>query len=157
MTSDIPMRPFDQSLPMALLDAREMAMHLFRPLLADHDLTEQQWRVLRALAGADEPLEVGPLAERSSLLAPSMTRILANLETRQLLARHAVPHDQRRSVIALTAAGVRLVRRIAPESEAIYNSIEAAFGGDRLRRLLDELHAFAALDLARELGNRRAS
>ncbi len=36
-----PLRSFDASLPMALLRARESAMRLFRPLLAEFDLTEQ--------------------------------------------------------------------------------------------------------------------
>ena len=52
-------RSFDKSLPMALLRTREAAMQHFRPLLAEHDLTEQQWRVLRALNAASEPIDVG--------------------------------------------------------------------------------------------------
>ncbi len=140
-----PMRSFEQSLPMALLQAREMAMQLFRPLLADHDLTEQQWRVLRALSAEPEPVEVAPLAERTSLLAPSLTRILTNLEGRGLIEREAVVHDQRRATISLSLAGAELVRLIAPRSEATYNEIEAAFGRRRLAHLLAELHDLAAL------------
>ncbi len=47
----LPMRAFSSSLPMALLRAREAVMRRFRPGLRDHGVTEQQWRVLRALAG----------------------------------------------------------------------------------------------------------
>ncbi len=148
MTAEpIPMRSFRQSLPMALLEAREMAMRLFRPMLARHDLTEQQWRVLRALAATDVPLEVGPLAQQTSLLAPSVSRILANLEARHLIGRRTVEHDQRRSTISLTDAGADLVRTIAPSSEATYNRIEEHFGADRLSRLLEELHDLASLEL----------
>ncbi|MCP4224610.1 MAG: homoprotocatechuate degradation operon regulator HpaR, partial [Actinomycetia bacterium] len=64
---DIVIRPFTESLPMALLQARESAMRLFRPLLAEHDLTEQQWRVLRALAGARRGVEVTTLADHTFL------------------------------------------------------------------------------------------
>ena len=142
-----PMRPFEQSLPMALLEARENAMRVFRPILAEHELTEQQWRVLRALASATTPLEVGSLTERTSLLAPSMSRILNNLASRGLLVRRIVEHDQRRSAIELTVSGAALVRRIAPRSEAAYNRIETQFGATRLRHLLDELHELAGLDL----------
>ncbi|MGB8973723.1 MAG: homoprotocatechuate degradation operon regulator HpaR, partial [Pseudomonas capeferrum] len=35
------------SLTLSLLQAREAAMAFFRPLLNEHDLTEQQWRVIR--------------------------------------------------------------------------------------------------------------
>ena len=72
-TEPLPMRPFSASLPMALLLAREATMRRFRPSLAEHGLTEQQWRVLRALASADQPIEVSVLAERTALLAPSVT------------------------------------------------------------------------------------
>src|SRR6266849_5130597 len=46
----VPMREFSRSLPMSLLRAREAVMRHFRPSLRDHGLTEQQWRILRALA-----------------------------------------------------------------------------------------------------------
>ena len=45
-----PMREFSRSLPMSLLRAREAVMRQFRPSLREHGLTEQQWRILRALA-----------------------------------------------------------------------------------------------------------
>ncbi|MEM9606309.1 MAG: homoprotocatechuate degradation operon regulator HpaR [Actinomycetota bacterium] len=141
------MRPFSASLPMALLQAREAAMRLFRPMLAEHDLTEQQWRVLRALTAVDEPIDAGALAERTFLLAPSLSRILANLVERRLISRSADPADQRRALFALTTDGVTMVGVVAPASEERYAAIEAAFGAERLGRLLDELHALAALDL----------
>ena len=37
--------------------------------------------------------------------------------------------------------------RFAPRGEAAYTEIERQFGVPRLRRLLDELHELAALDL----------
>ncbi|MGI9614255.1 MAG: homoprotocatechuate degradation operon regulator HpaR [Acidimicrobiales bacterium] len=150
-TTDIAMRPFSASLPMALLRAREAAMRLFRPLLAEHDLTEQQWRVLRALAATGERMDVGALADRTFLLGPSLSRILTNLEGRGLIDRTAAPDDQRRSLIALDPQGAALVSRIAPSSEATYNRIESQFGSARLSALLGELHDLAALDAAETL------
>ena len=146
-----PMRPFTASLPMALLQAREAAMRLFRPMLADHGLTEQQWRVLRALTAIDtngnDPIDAGDLAERTSLLAPSLSRILADLDRRDLIIRTADPTDQRRSLITLSRRGVDRVRQVAPESERRYRAIEEAFGVDRLERLIAELHVLAELDI----------
>lgn len=141
------LRPFSASLPMALLQARETAMRQFRPLLATHDVTEQQWRVLRALTAAPGPLAPGELAAQTFLLAPSLSRILSNLEERGLIERATVAHDQRRALIGLSAAGTELVGRIAPRSEATYRAIEERFGSDRLERLMAELHEFAAIDL----------
>ncbi|MEO0494823.1 MAG: homoprotocatechuate degradation operon regulator HpaR [Actinomycetota bacterium] len=139
------MRPFSASLPMALLLARESTMRRFRPLLAEHGLTEQQWRVLRALAASDDPIEVSALADRTALLAPSVTRIVARLADDGMIRRDTVAGDARRSALALTVKGRRLVARIAPQSEATYAEIEAAFGADRLVALLDELGDLATL------------
>ena len=144
-TSTIAMRPFEQSLPMALLQAREAAMLLFRPLLAKHGLTEQQWRVLRALAATDMTQTVGELADRTFLLGPSLTRILTHLDRRGLIKRAKSTADLRQTTVELTATGLDLVSRIAPTSESQYNQIEREFGAARLNRLLAELHALVEL------------
>ena len=82
----VPMRDFSRSLPMSLLRAREAVMRQFRPSLRHHGLTEQQWRILRALA-AVETIEVTELARTAFLLGPSLSRILRDLEARQLIER----------------------------------------------------------------------
>lgn len=131
-TQDL-LRDFSRSLPMALLRAREAVMDRFRPMLRDHGVTEQQWRVLRALTAG--PAEISALAERCCILGPSLTRILRNLEDRRLLTRRAGPGDARVSVIAITATGRRLIDRVAPHSEAHYAEIEEALGAERLESL----------------------
>ena len=94
------MRDFKHSLPMELMRAREAAMSRFRPMLRDHGLTEQQWRVIRALVDAGGA-DVGELARKSCLLAPSLTRILQHLEARSLIKRTQNSTDNRRAIIAL--------------------------------------------------------
>src|SRR6185437_11881019 len=78
----VPMREFSRSLPMSLLRAREAVMRQFRPSLRRHDLTEQQWRILRALAAIDA-IEVTELARTAFLLGPSLSRILRDLDLRE--------------------------------------------------------------------------
>lgn len=137
------MRAFDRSLPMALLRAREATMRLFRPHLANHGLTEQRWRVLRALTSAQHPIDVGQVAARTFLLAPSLSRILTDLEHQGLVDRTPDTADKRRALLSLSAAGRRLVARVAPTSEATYNQIESRYGADRLASLLADLRDLA--------------
>ena len=61
-------------------------MRQFRPSLRNHGLTEQQWRILRALAAVDA-IEVTELARVAFLLGPSLSRILRDLEARRLIER----------------------------------------------------------------------
>ena len=136
------LRDFEHSLPMGLLKAREAAMSRFRPMLRSHGVTEQQWRVIRALADY-EPMDASELAARSFLLAPSLTRILQFLEGEGLVKRTADKNDQRRSVLSLTAKGRKLFSKVAPDSAALYDEIESEFGADRmalLYELLEEFH-----------------
>ena len=102
------------------------------------------------LEAGDHAVEVGPLADATSLLPPSLSRILTNLEERGLITRKVAEHDQRRAIISLSRSGKTLVRQVAPTSEATYNRIEAEFGTERLALLLAELHDLAGLDLASE-------
>lgn len=129
------MRPFDQSLPMALLRAREAVMRGFRRLLRRHGLNEQEWRIMRALMEA-ESLEIGELAERVFILKPSATRTVKNLETRGIVGRSRPISDQRRALIALTANGRALFDELAPQSEREYARITQRIG----RRDMDELY-----------------
>lgn len=124
---------------MELLRAREAVMRRFRPALRTHGVTEQQWRILRALAHAG-PLEVSALAEATCLLAPSLSRILPDMEQRQLLSRRQAHSDLRRSVISLERKGLRLIAAHAPDAEAIYDEIAQRFGAERLSRLFTLLH-----------------
>ncbi len=135
------MRDFEQSLPMELLKARESAMARFRPMLRDHGLTEQQWRVIRALSALDQ-IDAGELARRSFLLAPSLTRILQHLEGRKLVTRSSDVNDQRRAVFKLTSSGGKLFSQVAPDSEALYADIEQAFGHEKLETLYSLLAEF---------------
>ena len=88
------LRGFSMSLPMSLLRAREAAMQHFRPMLRSHGMTEQQWRVMRALA-SKRTVEFSELVDMTFLLAPSMSRILKELENRKLIARQTNLISQR--------------------------------------------------------------
>lgn len=129
------MRPFDQSLPMALLRAREAVMRGFRRLLREHGLNEQEWRIMRALSEAEE-LDIGDLAERVFILKPSATRTVKNLEARGIVSRSRPMSDQRRALIALTPRGRALFDELAPHSELEYARITQCIG----RRDMDELY-----------------
>ena len=135
------LRDFRHSLPMELLRAREAAMSRFRPVLREHGLTEQQWRVIRVLAEHDG-IDASEVAARSFLLAPSLTRILQFLEKEGLVTRRSDSNDQRRSVLALTDSGRKVFGSVGPDSEQQYADIEAAFGQERLERLYELLAAF---------------
>src|SRR5437762_2770936 len=135
-----PMREFSRSLPMSLLRAREAVMRQFRPSLRQHGLTEQQWRILRALA-AVETIEVTELARVAFLLGPSLSRILRDLEARHLIERKVAKADLRRAMVSISAKGLKLIAAVAPTSETIYAEITKRYGARKLTELQDMLTA----------------
>ncbi|MBI1619367.1 homoprotocatechuate degradation operon regulator HpaR [Aquamicrobium zhengzhouense] len=133
-----------RSLPIALLRAREAVMSRFRPVLAEQDVTEQQWRVIRVLA-EENPLDATELAERACILAPSLTRILRSLEERGLIVRERDQLDGRRLLLSLSAKGMEIIYAVSPASKDVYADLEARYGRKRLDDLLDMLGDLAAL------------
>jgi homoprotocatechuate degradation regulator HpaR len=135
------MRPFQRSLPMQLMLAREAVMQRFRPHLNEHSLTDQQWRIIRALNEV-EAMDIAALARLCCLHTASLSRTLPNLEADGLITRRANKQDQRRVGVSLTAKGRRLFETVAPQSEAIYARLAQEIGPQRLDQvygLLDEV------------------
>jgi homoprotocatechuate degradation regulator HpaR len=135
------LRPFARSLPMRLMQAREAVMQRFRPSLRAHGVTDQQWRIIRALNEADA-LEISQLGERCVIAPASLSRILPKLEGRGLVTRRPNAADQRRVIVALTPAGHALFAAVAPFSEETYATISRELGEATLQelyRLLDRL------------------
>jgi homoprotocatechuate degradation regulator HpaR len=133
--------PLRRNLPLLLLQAREGVLAHFRPLLNAHGVTEQQWRVLRALLaeGALEPRQIGALCRISS---PSLAGVLARMDELGLVQRERAAQDQRRVRVSLTRKSRDLAAAMAPQVEAVYARIEAHIGADFVQRFyatLDEL------------------
>jgi homoprotocatechuate degradation regulator HpaR len=132
-----------RNLPLLLLQAREGVIGHFRPILNEHGVTEQQWRIVRALIdqGPLEPRQIGQLCGLSS---PSLAGVLARMDDLGLVQRERMAEDQRRVMVALTPKSRALAARMAPRIEAVYQAIEAHIGADFIGRFyatLDELIA----------------
>jgi homoprotocatechuate degradation regulator HpaR len=130
-----------RNLPLLLLQAREQVIARFRPILNGHGITEQQWRIVRALidTGPLEPREIGRLCGISS---PSLAGVLSRMEDLGYIKRKRLAHDQRRLRVSLTPRSRTLSRRMAPQIEATYREIETVIGAEfsaRFYRALDEL------------------
>lgn len=133
---------YDDSLTIALLRARDAVTAQFRDHVAAGGLTLPQWRVIRALAGGTE-LDTTTLAQRCVILPPSLTRIIRNLEGRQLIEK--VPaRDRRQRVVRLTADGEAMFTDMWAVSKTKYAAIEAAFGRDEMHRLVGTLNRLRA-------------
>ena len=136
MTSKLP--PTDRSLPIALIRAREGVMAPIRDMLADTGITEQQWRVLRVLS-EHGVMDAKSLADRASLLFPSLTRIAATLRGKGLITQTRDNKDRRRQFIEITEAGQKIIDDRSDQTARIVTELKASLGVENYETLLDLL------------------
>ncbi|MEQ4936283.1 homoprotocatechuate degradation operon regulator HpaR [Proteus terrae] len=134
-----------ESLTIALLQARESAMGFFRPVLKEHNLTEQQWRIIRVLADK-RSIDFHELAQKSCILRPSLTGILIRMERDELICRLKPVSDQRKLFVSLSANGQNLYDKIQPKIEEGYQLLEQKFSTEKLQRLSGLLKELIALN-----------
>ena len=134
----VPMREFSRSLPMSLLRAREAVMRQFRASLRDHGLTEQQWRILRALASRRGHRGHGTGAGGLSARAEPVADFARPRNAPADRAPKVAKADLRRSMVSISPKGLRLMEAVAPTSEAIYAAITRRYGARKLGELQDD-------------------
>ena len=127
-----------KSLAIAMLRAREAMMLSFRPILAKHGFTEQQWRVLRVLSEKGTS-DAGQVAFDACILAPSLSRIIGKLENQKLITRFIDDKDGRRINLSLTSNGQEILNKIAPDMDIVYKAIQKRYGDEKLSNLFDLL------------------
>ena len=132
-----------RNLPMLLLQAREAVLARFRPLLKANGLSEQQWRILRALAD-DGPMEPRQIVQRCGISSPSLAGILARMDEMGWVRRERFEHDARRILVTPEPKSRALVKRLAPQIESIYRDIETAAGREFTHSLYRALDALIA-------------
>jgi homoprotocatechuate degradation regulator HpaR len=134
-----------RNLPQLFLKAREELLCHFRPIISHFGLTEQQWRILRALAEMEQ-LEPREICEHCHILSPSMTGVLSRMEEMGLVTRSRVPEDQRRVIVRLTPKSERLVSELGPLIVAQYKIIEQAFGPELIAQLYEVMDKVIAAE-----------
>ena len=127
-----------RSLPIALIRAREGVMSPIREMLSETGITEQQWRVLRVLAEFGG-MDAKTLADRSSLLFPSLTRIASTLREKGLVTQTRDETDRRRQVVEITADGQKIIDDHSLQAANIVTGFKDTLGEEDYETLLDLL------------------
>lgn len=76
-----------------------------------------EWRVLATLIGRD-PLSIRELAHEVLGKQPTVTKLVQRMVRQGWLEVQADAHDQRRTLVALTPSGRRLVRPLVRQAQA---------------------------------------
>lgn len=132
-----------QRLVVALLGAADATRRHLGRIVEAHDLTLQQYNVLRILRGAaPDPLPTMEIAERMLERTPGITRFLDHLEQRGLVRRERCADDRRMVHARITDAGLDLLAEADEEVDrgdrAVIDGLSSA-AVDRLVGALEEV------------------
>ena len=104
-------------------------------------LTSIEWRVLATLHDG-EPLTISQLAQDVLSKQPTMTKLVQRMAQQRWVDLQADPADQRRTLVAATALGKRLVRPLVVQARLHEARMLRSLGATdkvALRRLLEKL------------------
>ena len=126
----------------AILRTADMVKRSVTRSLCEHEITAQQFNVLRILRGAGpDGIPTLSIPERLIEQTPGITRLLDRLEERGLAERRRCTEDRRRVYCVITEHGKDLLGKLDPLTE---KADEAAMSG-----LADEQLAEFLLTLSR--------
>ena len=107
---------------MLLNDALDGVMPAYRSIFSAHDLTEQQWRVLRVLWDETEMANIH-ISRRTLIPTNSLVGVLERLERRGLIARTRSIDDRRVMLARLTAKGRGLGEAVGPALKQVHDEV----------------------------------
>jgi DNA-binding MarR family transcriptional regulator len=111
-------------------------------LFGQHDLTPQQYNVLRLLRGQHpQKTPTLTLADRLVSRAPDITRMLDKLEQRGLIGRERPPDNRRVVLVGITDAGLLLLAALAQPLRACHARQMGHLSAADLKRLSALLRA----------------
>lgn len=119
-----------------LFGAADRVRAAMSAVIEPHDITAQQYNVLRILRGAGaDGLPTLTIAERMMERSPGITRMIDRLEAKGLVARERRPDDRRCVYCRITETGLRMLAKLdAPVDEADVAAF-AALSRSELRQL----------------------
>ena len=138
------MPKFLDSLPMILSRTLDGVMPVYRALFQEHAITDQQWRVMRAL-WEQKHLTSKQISEITLLPSPSLVGILDRLEKKGFVGRLRSIEDRRLVYIVPTQAGRKLQELMLPKIEQIHDRFMHQVTPDEwgeLNRILDKLNGY---------------
>src|SRR5436305_8627865 len=136
-------RPFPsatEEAAVALIRTADLLRRLIGSVVEPHDLTVQQYNVLRILRGAGhDGLPTLDIAERMIEQTPGITRLIDRLEAKKLVFRERCETDRRQVFCRITPAGLALLGRLDEPVRAAGDHALRALRQEDVAQLLELL------------------
>lgn len=135
-----PFRSLTQEALLELLKTTDYVRRRMARILEPHDLSPQQYNVLRILRGAgSEGLPTLEVAARTIEETPGITRLLDKLEAKHLVRRERCSVDRRQVLCWITPAGEALLASLDSTLEQSVSGIFQHLHTEQVQTLIDWL------------------
>ncbi len=134
-----PFRSRAQEAGLALLRTAHLLRRRVEAVVANEEITLQQYNVLRILRGAPGPLPTMEISDRMIETSCGITRLITTLEQKDLVRREPWPGDRRQILCQITPAGLRLLARLEDAVNSADASLLTGLSGRQIDALLDIL------------------
>ena len=108
-------------------------------LLKPHNISEQQYNILRILRGASKEITVTEVKERMIQKSPNTTRLMDKLCDKKLIERRRCESDRRVVFVKISKKGLDLLKRINLSDFQMYMERLTIDEAKLLNDLLDKL------------------
>jgi DNA-binding MarR family transcriptional regulator len=141
-------RPFSsrsEEAAVALVRTADLLRRALTAVVDPHDITLQQYNVLRILRGArDDGLPTLEIASRMIEHAPGVTRLLDRLQSKGLVRRQRSARDRRQIRCWITAEGLDLLEGLDRAMPDAARRFMSPLPADELDAFVDELDRLRA-------------
>ncbi|WP_232077035.1 MULTISPECIES: MarR family winged helix-turn-helix transcriptional regulator [unclassified Variovorax] len=151
----VPRRFVDDYLPALLAQASHLISSEFHKVAREHGFSVSEWRVMATLAGGDA-MSIGRLAQVAVMKQPTVTRMLDRMSASGHVERLPHDSDRRITLVRITEAGERTVKRLMELAREHEHRVLEPFGlasaealKTTLRRMI-ELHENAPSEETQE-------
>lgn len=135
-----PFRSVTQEAALELLKTTDYLRRHMARVLDPHELSLQQYNVLRILRGAASAgLPTLEVAARTIEETPGITRLLDKLESKHLVRRERCSADRRQVLCWITPAGEELLAALDPVLDQAISGIFDPLSTDQMRTMINWL------------------
>ena len=135
-----PFTTLEQEVAVAFMKTADHLRRMKTGIFEAHDLTEQQYNVLRILRGAGKDgLCTLAVADRLIEQTPGITRLVDRLESKGLVKRERAKADRRQVYCFITKAALELLALLDPEVEKSAKRAFSLLTKEEMRLLLKNL------------------
>lgn len=132
----------DRQVCFPLYAASNLLNRLYRPVLAQFNLTYPQYLVMLVL-WEQSPVSVGDLGEKLFLDSGTLTPLLKRLEANGLVNRQRDPTDERRVLVRLSAQGQQLRQQAAVIPQTLGKSLNLSI--EQIEELRSQVQQMVAV------------